>query len=840
MRLLNLFKLLNLRRFVEHRARTALSVSGVSIGAALLVAVLGLLGSLTGSVEGFIQDLSGRADLEISAVTGEGLEETSFFGVEEAPGVQAAVPMIRSRALINREPVIFLGIDQRAEVLSTDLLRQEEQQSVDRLASGPGILIGEGLASKIGAKQGSTVRVFATGADSQVPVLGVVTGEAGRFSDGMFALSSIPYAQRVLGKGPRLDSIFVVAKQGTGVEELSRQLGALMGSGAYVDSPSGRARQAQSSTASLRFGMLMGVAIAVTVGAFLVYNTMSMAALERRRELATIRALGGGRSKLLAMLLAEAALLGLIGAAFGAFVGSFLARTLVASIPDFYVTQVEVAIQVNMPGYAVPLALVIGVVSSVAAAWLPAAQAVTVAPAASMRPVGVLESLEEIHRISPVPTALGTLLLVASFSGAVLGPGWLAFASMSGLVAGAIITTYGLTHPLASLTARLSSRFGVAGRLAASAVERSPRRAWATSVAVVAGVGMIVTQASATENIDESVERSVNSLGMVDLYVSAASGVSLATEVLLPPEWEAQLAALPGVENVGSNTFTFVNYEGQKVLVQGTSNSIGAEPVMAGITPAQRRQVEAGAGAVVSPRFTDLFGVEVGDTLALPTPSGERAIPVIASVPSFTWERGHVTVGRRNLQQWFGMEGVSDYQLSYGPDADAERVRAQVEQFVTDSPVPVYLSSGSEYLSVIEGTVNQVNALFDSMVGVVVGAAVLAIINALIISVIERRTELGIMRALGTSRRQLRSMVALEAGALGVVGGVIGVAFGLLAHRAAIVAVGHQGGMPVEYSFVIIPAMIAFPLGILMAVLGGLEPARRAGSISVVEAIGYE
>lgn len=827
--------------------RTLLSVSGVAIGAALLVAVLGLLGSLTGSVEGFLQDLSGLADLEVSAVTGEGLDEASFFKLEDAPGVQAAVPMVRSRALVNRLPIMVVGVDERAKALSTNLLKEspqpisgEQEQTFNKLTSGPGILIGEGLAKKISAGEGSTVRVFSSGADSEVPILGVITGEAGKFSEGMFALTSIPYAQTILGKGPRLDSVFVVADEGVEVEELGRTLAAVVGAGAFVDSPSGRVRQAQSSTASLRFGMLMGVAIAVTVGAFLVYNTMSMAALERRREIATIRALGGGRRKILILLLIEAAVLGLIGSAIGSVFGLFLAKILVQSIPDFYVTQVEVGITLNMPSYAIPTALVIGIFSAVAAAIMPVRAAVTVAPAFAMRPVGVLESLEEVHGVSWVPTLAGFGLLGASFSAAVWGPGWMSFAAMSGLVAGAIVTTFGLTHPLASLTARLASKFGVSGQLAASSVKRAPRRAWATSVAVVAGVGMIVTQASATANINESVDRSVNSLGKVDLYVSAASGISLATDVLLPAEWEQQLQDLPGVSRVGTNTFTFVSYKGQKVLVQGTSNSIGAEPVMAGITPEQRTQVQGGAGAVVSPRFTELYGVEVGQTLTLPTPSGDRSIPVIASVPSFTWERGHVTVGRGNLQEWFGLKGVSDYQLGFEEGADPKEVRARVEEFVKDSPVPIYLSSGSEYLGVIEGTVNQVSALFDSMVGIVVGAAILAIINALIISVIERRTELGIMRALGTSRKQLRRMVSIEAGSLGVVGGVIGVAFGLIAHRAAIVAVGHQGGMPVEYSFVIVPAMIAFPLGVLMAVLGGLEPARRAGSISVVEAIGYE
>lgn len=836
---MNLFRLLNLRRFNVHRMRTALSVSGIAIGSALLVAVLGLLGSLTGSVEGFIADLAGSADLEVSAISNEGLDESTFFEVEQTPGVQTAVPMVRTRAVINQEPILFLGVDQRAEALGIELA-EDQREVFLQLAVEPGILIGRPLAERIGAERGDAVTVFSTGGEKQVPVVGVIEGEAAQFSEGNFALTGLPLAQQILGKGPHLDSIFVVAESSDDLEGLRRELSRVVGVDAFVDSPSGRVRQAQSSTASLRFGMLMGVSIAVTVGAFLVYNTMSMAALERRRELATLRALGGGKRRLITLLLFEAGVLGLIGSAIGSLAGLGIARVLVSSIPDYYATQVEVAVRLNMPSYAVPVALVVGVVSSVLAAAMPVFAAVKVPPAHSMRPAGVLESLEEVQGISWVPTSIGAVILAGAFSTAVWGPGTMSFVAMSGLVAGAIVITYGLTHPLAEATARLASRFGVAGRLAASAVQRSPRRAWATSVAVVAGVGMIVTQASATMNINTSVDRSVGTLGEIDLYVSAASGVSLATDVLLPAEWEERLNGIPGVENVGTNTFQFVSYEGQRILLQGTSNTVGAEPAMAGISPQQRSEVMQGRAAVISTRFEELFGVGVGDQLTLPTPVGERTIEVIASEPSFTWERGLVTVARSHLVDWFGAEGVSDYQLSYSPEADREAIRSEVETFVENSPVPVYLSSGSEYLGVIEGTVKQVRALFDSMVGVVVGAAILAIVNALIISVIERKTELGIMRALGTGRRQLRAMVALESGALGVVGGVIGVAFGFLAHRAAIVAIGHQGGMPVEYEFVLLPALIAFPLGIAMAVVGALEPARRAGSISVVEAIEYE
>ena len=411
---MTLFRILNLRRFTEHRARTALSISGIAIGSALLVAVLGLLGSLTGSVEGFIQDLAGVADLEVSAVSNEGLDERLFFDVEETEGVKAAVPMIRSRALIDREPVMILGVDQRAELLGTELAA-DQRANMQSLAGEPGILIGRALASRTGAGRGSTVKVFSTAGERELAVLGVIGGEAGRFNDGMFAVAPLPLAQQVLGKGPRIDSIFVIAEDGQSLEGLRRVLSRQTGSGAFVDSPSGRVRQAQSSTASLRFGMLMGVSIAVTVGAFLVYNTMSMAALERRREIATLRALGGARRMLLRSLLWEAALLGLIGSILGSAVGVGLAGVLVRSIPEFYTNGLGVGVDLNMPTYAIPMAIAVGVVSSVVAAAMPAMAAVKVEPAAAMRPVGVLEALEDVKGVAPIPTFLGVAIFLGAF-----------------------------------------------------------------------------------------------------------------------------------------------------------------------------------------------------------------------------------------------------------------------------------------------------------------------------------------------------------------------------------------------------------------------------------------
>lgn len=830
----------NLRRFLQHRARTLLSVSGIAIGAALVVAVLALLGSLTESVRGFVDDLAGVADLEVSAVSDKGFDETLFFEVERVPGVDKAIPVVRARAVINRRPVLILGVDERARALGTDLGDQEEQAGRAARTGTGGLFLSEVLAREIGAEPGGQVTVFSGAGTKKTPVAGVIRGETGRFNRGNFALAPIPTAQQLLGRTGKLDSIFVLIHEEADVEAVKTQVARVSSPEAFVDSPESRARQASSTTQSLKFGMIMGVIIALIVGGFLIFNTMSMAALERRRELATLRALGGRKSQLLLIFLSEAALLGLVGAAIGAAVGLAAAQKLVSSIPVFYASKLEVSVQLHVPPLAIPGALGAGVLASVMAAWFPGRTATQVAPAEAMRPEGALESLDQVRGVAWGPTVFGGLMMVAGFVGAERGSAAMGFVGMGAFMAGTITATYGLTHPLASITSRVASAFGTGGRLAAAAIERSPRRAWATSVAVVAGVGMVVAQAGSTRNVNTSVLDVVRSLESIDLYVSGAAGTNLATDVLLPAEWQERLATIPGVANVSTNTFAFVNISGERVLVQGIGDSLGAEPAMAKLPPAGRKNVLNGTSAVVSTRFSELFGVQAGETLEVPTPSGLQRIPIEASVPSFTWDRGLITIGRGKMLEWFGPLGVSDYLLSFNQGADERAIRVGIRKVVAGSPVPVYLNTGSEYLDLISGTVKQVNRLFDAMAAVVVGAATLAIFNALLISVLERRRELGILRALGTSRRQLQRMVGIEALALGAVGGLLGVSVGFLAHRAAIAAVSRQGGMPLEYSFVLEPALWAFAIGMMMALLGSVEPARRAGSLNVIEAIGYE
>lgn len=831
------------RRFAEHPLRTLLSLAGVAVGAALAVAVLGFLGSLTGSVEKLVSGLAGPADLEVRAASWDGIPDTLFFEVEAVPGVARAVPVVSAPVFAGGRRALLLGLDQRAEALGTILAAGQR----DRLAASggrPGAFLGDALARELGVGEGGEVALSARGGQRRLPILGLLRGEGAELNGGRLVLTSIPQAQEILGRPGRIDAVLVVAGRGAPTDALARELSRLAGPSAIVEPPARRVEQARTATRAMRIGMQLGVGVGFVVGGFVIYNTMSIAASERRRELATVRALGGRRRRLLRLFLLEAAGLAVAGSSLGSVLGLAISRRLVEAVPPAVVSQVGVEVGFVLPPFAVPVAVVGSVGVAVLATLLPARRAAGVSPVESMRPEGVLEDPDRVDGLAPLPTFGGLALTGVLFLLAVTAPPAIGVGAMWGMFVSIILVTYGLAHPLARAAGAVAGRFGSSGRLAAASVVRSPRRAWAASAAVTAAVAAVVAQAGVFDNLTGWMTESLGSLRRVDLYVSAEDPNSPGAGRELPAAWGADLEAIPGVAHVGAHSATAVSYRNRWVVLAGVEGSVGAEPPMARLSRAERAEVEAGRAAVVSTRFAEVNGVGPGSRLVLPTPAGPRELRVLAAVPSLVPEGQQVTIGRRALIDWFGHAGVEDYLLSIAPGADPGEVRAAVERFAAESGVPVALNSGDEYIGTAYGTLEQVRALFSSMTWVIVGAAALAILNALLISVVERRRELGILRALGTSRRRLRRMVALEAGSVGLVGGAIGCAVGFFMHRTSMAPIlaplTESSGLPVEYSFVGGPAFFALALGVAVAVAGSLGPARRAGAVNVVEAIGYE
>lgn len=375
-------RLFNIGELFTHKGRTAMSMAVMGVSAGLLVAVLSISGSVTGSVERLTAALGGKAQLEISGITESGFGQDVLPAVRAVPGVQAAVPMIRTGIGDREERTLLIGADASVSALGSDLDGAMRDQAVKLLTVPNGVLVGAAL----GHREGESFTLGST----RVTVAGVIDdATAHKINSGHIVVASLPVAQELAGRAGMLDSIQIVPEPGADVARLRSALTDAVGGRAVVADPSLRAAQAGGAIQLVRFSTTMASAAALIVSAFLIYNAMSMAVAQRRPTLSLLRAIGGRRGPMVRDLIAEAAIIGLIGGAIGSVVGIFAGRTSINQIPSAMMAAVETRTEYIVPWYAIPVAIAACVVASVAAAAIAARQVYKVQPIEALAPVGV-------------------------------------------------------------------------------------------------------------------------------------------------------------------------------------------------------------------------------------------------------------------------------------------------------------------------------------------------------------------------------------------------------------------------------------------------------------------
>ena len=618
---------------------------------------------------------------------------------------------------------------------------------------------------------------------------------------------------------------------------LQRRLAAVLGDRVVVSSPRLLTDQAATAVAALRTGLLTVSILALTVAGFVVFNTMSMAALERRRELATLRALGGRRRGLLVSFLAEAALLGLVGAAGGAAIASVAARSLVSRIPTQIVAAFDLRIGYILPTDAVAAALAAGTGLAMFAAFLPARRAVRVPPVEAMRPEGVLEASGDADRprwvvaIAGFTTmTVGLVLAVAAGAVVAIGMFWV----------GGLVGMYGIAGPQARAASWLAGRFRTAGRLGAASLARNPRRVYATAATVTAAVALVVGQTGTERNVNASVRSANESVARTDLIVTTATPENLASDLLLSDPLATSLSKVPGVKTEALEQRAFAYVGADRIVLHGVTGPASV-PMLSPAPLGARRAMLAGAGLVVTSQFAKPRHLRAGDTFYLPTPTGAQRVTVLAVTNTFaSVPGGDITLSLQHLQTWFARPGLSQIELTLQPDADETNAERAVSSLLRSAAPGAHVETGAQNARRLQAAGAQVAGAFNAIELIIILGAGLAVLNTLAISVVERRRELGILRAVGTSRKQLRRGVLAEAAGIGAIGAAAGLVFGVPAHYMAVLGTKQVGGIPVAYHFDPRPLVLAAVAAVALTMLGSVAPAVRTGRLNVIEAIGYE
>ncbi|HXO48033.1 MAG TPA: FtsX-like permease family protein, partial [Mycobacterium sp.] len=529
-----------------------------------------------------------------------------------------------------------------------------------------------------------------------------------------------------------------------------------------------------------------------------------------------------------------AILLGLIGGAIGSGIGIVMGRTAIGRLPPAITQGLEARVEYWLPGYAIPVALAATVLTAVAASAMEARQVYKVSPIEALAPVGV-SAADFVPRWLRMTSGIAAIAVFAASIGVVVDHrGSLAFVAIFALFSAEIALGFALTAVMVKATSATARIFGAVGPLAAATIERAPRRVWATVMTVLIAVVTTVVITGTNADMIRSARAIFAPVADVDVWVSADPPDSYPVNAL-PQDLADKVAAVPGVQRVTKGASGFAEVGGTRVMLDGFSAGT-ADPLYRALGDQVRDAVLAGRGVVLSQNLGKALHVRVGDELRLQTPHGPRGTTVLALVPYFSTVIGTVGMNLDRMREWFDRPAATALQVSAAAGVDPNRLLADIRHAV---PAPNYVYSGRTALAGLEAPLHQSMFIANAVWIIVVFVAAVALFNTLTLSVLERRREIGVLRAMGTSRRFTLRMILAEAAAIGIVGGICGLLFGLADQWLYSLVSGDM--MNFTVTFRPSPMALVFTVGALaISLLGSLPPARRAARLNIIEAVGVD
>jgi putative ABC transport system permease protein len=318
------------------------------------------------------------------------------------------------------------------------------------------------------------------------------------------------------------------------------------------------------------------------------------------------------------------------------------------------------------------------------------------------------------------------------------------------------------------------------------------------------------------------------------VWVSADPPDSYPTDAL-PQGLSEKVAAVPGVARATEGAFGFAVIGGTRVMLDGFAAGT-ADALYHALGDQVRSEVLAGRGVVLSQNLGKTLRVRVGDQLRIQTPHGVQQTPVLALVPYFSTVIGTVGMSLAQMRGWFDRPITTTLQIAAAPGVDPNRLVADVRRVV---PAPNYVYDGRTELAGLEAPMHQSMFIANAVWIIVVLVAGVALLNTLTLSVLERRREIGVLRAMGSSRRFTLRMVLAEAAGIGAVGGVLGLVFGLTDQW--LFSLVSADMMNFQVTFRPSSMALVFTLGALaISLLGSVPPARRAARVAIIEAVSLD
>jgi putative ABC transport system permease protein len=872
-----LFSQFILRALLRQKVRTAVAVLGIALGVAVMIAVRMANRSVTDSFRAGVDAVSGQASLRIRGVTGR-FDEQRLAGLAWLVDFGTVSPVVESYARLVPPAQMGPTLDRRDRgdlfrVLGVDALadtpirhyrllktsrdhREPSPHELMQLLVDPHVLVlTDRFSRRSGVQIGDHVRLSFGARQLDFRVAGLLLDEGpARALDGNFILMDIAAAQEAMQKLGQIDYVDIKLRPGRDVDQSAAELQRRLPAGLTVEPPGARFERAQTMIAAFHFNLAALSGIALLVGLFLIYNTVTVSVASRREEIGMLQALGATRSLVVVLFLAEAALIASIGTVIGLALGMWLAGSAVlataTTVETFYIAEVARNSAQALSPTAGEIALAIGVTLPLALL----SAAVPAAWAAGYRPVEVIFGAGRRRRSARPPRrlfALAMLLFAAGWLLTLAGPidGRPVFGFAAQLLftlAGALIVPGALWLACWTIRSRVAWRLPVMwipGYLAASNLQGAVSRVSISVAALAVSLGMMVAVSVMVGSFRDTVVYWLNTTLRADLFVRPAMLASSVMEARMDAPAIARIRRDPDVVNTGWFTSRQIPYGQADVrLAASDVATILDQRVIEFKSPRNarecaRRVIDEGH-VLVSESFSLRFNKHPGDVLELPTPDGPRTFQVAAVYYDYASNQGTVLLDGQTFHRYYHDDaGASPTNLSIylRPGADPETVRSRLAREV-GADQDLYFATADnvrrEAMRVFDSTFTITYAL--ELIAIVIAG--LGVISTLITLIYERQRDIALLSLVGATPRQVRRMVVVEAVLVGGVSQLVGLIIGLLLALVLIYVINVQSfGWTIQFH---LPLGFLFHTTLLILVVSalcGLYPASRAANVHALE-----
>ena len=847
-----LLHLITLRHLLNERSRTLLTILGVGLGVSVYLAIRLANQSILSSFHESIDSISGKATLQIQGES-IGFDENFIKKIRKQPGISHLAPLIETLVGIEEFPgktLRVLGIDPLAEkaIRKYHLNSEGERSDLFLVLLDPSsILLTKKFMEQYRLKLGESITLLHNQKKHLMTIKGALEplGPA-KAQGGYLAFMDISTAQWVFNKLGKLDRIDLITDPNIPVEKVQKDLQDLLPPHLLVQRPKSRRIQVEGMLRSFQLNLNMTGGIALLVALFLVHNTMTLAVAKRRKEIGMLRAIGVTKNQVLALMTMEGIILGGLGSVLGLGLGLILAQgtlqVVSKTVSSLYIPHQGESLFLSPT--LILEAMLIGLGVSLLSVLAPAFEASRTQVRETLQS-GFFEK-KPTFTIG-LRTFLGLIFIPSAFYLAfqenLVGSSYNGYLSAFILLLGSVFLVPALAstfYHLVAKTRRAPSLFSLALTNINASLQRTSSAVTPLLVALALMIGILIMVTSFRKTVEQWIHETIRA----DLMVVSPSWGLQGSNASLPEEIVENLEGFPGVLATDGYREIRIHIRGEPVNLVARDlevhNRFSRYLFLEGDSSSLLEAARKGEGLLLSETLSNRLNIKKDDTLALNTPTGTVELPVIGVFYDYSTDGGRILMDRRIYRRYWPQDNrVNVIALYLSPLISSEEFRRAMNAKTVGTSFATI--NNQELRAGVLEVFDQTFAITYAMELIALLIGLLGIFNTLLTSILDRKRELGILRAIGMSKTQLVKMILMEGASIGLIGALLGGGAGIGLSWILVEVINKQAfGWTIHFSPFPSFLIVIFLLVLLTAVLASLFPAKRALAIKISEAVHYE